>query len=90
MTRLGLILVPLALAACQPGFNAQPITDADACGASRLQGLVGQDVVALQAFPMPPNLRIIRHDMMVTQDYSPSRLNVYLDSRAQISQVSCG
>ena len=35
-------------------------------------------------------LRWVAHGMMVTMDYQPSRLTVYLDPQNQVERLSCG
>lgn len=62
----------------------------DACGASGLQGLVGQPESVLQTMRFSQPLRIIRPGMAVTMDYAPNRLNIELDEFGTISRLRCG
>lgn len=82
------------LAACtesDPGpVVAPPQPDADACGASGLQGLVGQPASVLAAMTFAQPIRVLRPGMAVTMDYSAQRLNIELDDRDVITRVACG
>lgn len=77
----------LALAACAP---ATDLPGPDACGADGMQDLLGKDRGALAAMTLPAGSRIITPGMAVTEDYSPSRLNIDLDDRGKITGVWCG
>ncbi len=75
------------LVACMsPDEGAMP----DACGASALQHLIGQPVLALGVVDLPDNVRVIRPGDMVTLDYNPARLNIGVTASGQIEQVTCG
>lgn len=99
MTRslTGLVLgLMLATAGCVP---AGPVPDdpaipfdpgPDDCGASGLQGLLGQPEAVLQTLRFGQPVRIIRPGMMVTQDYMPTRLNIHIDAMGQIDRIVCG
>lgn len=93
MTRRNLALalcLTAALSACTMAEAPAVLPDENACGASGLQGLVGQpaSVLASMTFAMP--MRVIRPGMAVTMDYSPARLNVAVDDAGKITRVSCG
>jgi hypothetical protein len=77
------------LAACIQ--NSTPIDGPDACGASGLQGIVGQDqsVLAAMTFPVE-RLRVIEPGMAVTTDHVPARLNIDLGTDGRIARVYCG
>lgn len=62
----------------------------DACGASGMQGLIGQDRAVLAAMTLPLGSRVIAPGMAITEDYSPQRLNLDLDARGRITRVWCG
>lgn len=82
----------LLLGACvqQPVQLPEPVPpSADACGASVLQGLVGQGGSVLAAMRLPDGTRIIRPGMAVTMDYRPDRLNIDLDEQDRITRVHC-
>lgn len=92
---LRLLILPLALAACVAGPAPDRPLPPDgvapaSCGASRLEGFVGQPVAALNAQYLPETVRIIRPGDAVTEDYSPSRLNVVLDDKDIITEFWCG
>lgn len=78
----------LALAACQPATPTLPPDDA--CGASGLQDFVGQPESVLAATTFPAPVRIIHPDTPVTEDYSPSRLNIDIGRDGRIARVWCG
>jgi hypothetical protein len=52
--------------------------------------LIGQPVSAMPATGVWTALRVIEPGMAVTEDYSPSRLNVALDLQGRIVGVACG
>jgi hypothetical protein len=52
--------------------------------------LIGQPVSAMPATGGWMALRVIEPGMAVTEDYSPSRLNVALDQQGRIVGVACG
>ena len=82
--RLACILA-LALSGCVPAPTGMP--GPDACGAPGLQGLVGKDVAAVT---VPPGTRVIYPGTPVTEDYSPTRLNLDVDGSGRITGVWCG
>lgn len=89
LTLLALILL---VAACQPvpdpgrpGGNSL-----ERCGGGPVGALMGQSVSAMPAIGGWTTLRVIEPGMAVTEDYSPSRLNVALDQQGRIVGVACG
>src|SRR5262249_17489925 len=56
--------------------NAEPATAADVCHASRFRALIGQPAASIDRSTLPPHTRIISPGMMITQDFSPERLNI--------------
>jgi hypothetical protein len=90
-----LLVLALAtgLAACVaqilPPGGGDPMP-ADACNARQMQGLVSQPASVLAAMTFSRQTRVIRPGMMITEDYSTSRLNIYLDAADVIWSVSCG
>ncbi|SDY49322.1 I78 family peptidase inhibitor [Citreimonas salinaria] len=61
---------------------------ANSCGAERLNGYVGRPVESLPE--LSGVTRVIGPDMMVTQDYWPTRLNVDVNEAGRITRVWCG
>lgn len=84
------LCAPLVLAACvEPLPNPQPEPVGN-CGAEDLQYLVGQPGFVLDGMRFSQNVRVIEHDMAVTMDFQPQRLNIWLDRRDVIERVTCG
>jgi hypothetical protein len=90
--RLTPIALMLLLAACQPAPDpGSPGGDSLArCGGGPVGALIGQPVSAMPATGGWTALRVIEPGMAVTEDYSPSRLNVGLDRQGRIIGVACG
>lgn len=88
MHRFTLLLLLPVLAACVT--ETPPPAPQGSCGAGALQGLVGQPATALQVMRFAQTVRVIEPGMMVTQDYSADRLNIYIDEAGLISLVVCG
>ena len=89
LSPLALILL---LAACQPmpdpgGPGGNSLAR---CGGGPVGALMGQPVSALPATGGWTALRVIEPGMAVTEEYSPSRLNVGLDQQGRIVGVACG
>lgn len=82
----------LLLAACVTEGGSDPAQEpaADACGASGLQGLVGQPASTLDTMRFAQRMRVIRPGQAVTMDYSAERLNIAVDGAERISRVYCG
>ena len=91
--------VLLIIAACAPVAQPDPAppnpgpaapTAPDTCGAARLVALVGGPLSAFDATQVRGPVRVIGPGMMVTQDYSPGRLNISHDARQIITRIACG
>jgi hypothetical protein len=67
------------------GFTAA----GDACGAPEYAGRIGEPYDETVRAVLPANVRIIRHDMANTLEFTPSRTNVLLDERGQIAAIGC-
>ena len=83
------MLACAALVACTP----TPIPDLppdDACGAPDLQVLVGQPASILATMKFATQLRILRPGDPMTEEYSPTRLNIMIDLKERIDAVTCG
>lgn len=95
------LFVALCVAACMPTPEPVPIPtprpnpvlkeqEPDSCGAGKLGHLVGKTEGMLRTVHLKGRYRAIRPGGMVTQDYDSLRLNVYLDDKGLIEQLSCG
>ena len=79
----------LLLTACETAADAKSMPGPDACGASGYQSFVGTNIAAI-TLPAELNHRIIGPGDAYTQDYSPSRLNIFTDENGVIIEVRCG
>lgn len=84
------LCAPLVLAACVEPLPAPQPEPVGNCGAEVLQYLVGQPGVVLDGMRFSQGVRVITHDMAVTMDFQPQRLNIWLDRRDVIERVNCG
>lgn len=84
---LGAILL---LAACMPGQPPATLPAEDACGASGLQGLVGQQVTDQDFSGIGTAQRIMTDGSPMTMDYRADRLNVTHDAQGRITRIWCG
>ena len=86
-----LFCAPFLLSACVMEPVTEPLVDNLAsCGADDLQYLVGNPGVILDGMRFSQDVRVISYGMAVTMDYSPTRLNIWLDRRDVIERVTCG
>ena len=60
------------------------------CAGTDILGLIGQNVSQLPASGTWSAVRILKPDSMATMDYSPTRLNVNVDTSGKILSLSCG
>lgn len=77
------ILVPLP-------ENGLQDREPDSCGATDLASLIGQPEGMIRTVPMTQAYRVIPPGAIVTQEYSASRVNFYLDDTDIIERISCG
>lgn len=86
--RLTAVVLALTMIAsgCVPVSGPEPET----CGAEGMQDLVGQDKAVFAAMTLPMGTRIIPPGTAITEDYSPTRLNIDLDDKGRITRVWCG
>lgn len=89
----------LGLAACGPQTvtttRTLPMPTAAApslatCGGDALLTYVGQPLALLPASGGWRSLRVIKPGMMVTMDYSATRLNARVDAEDRILSLTCG
>jgi len=95
MTRLLALLPPLALilSACavQEGPSLPAIGEvSDTCGAAERADLLGMERAAVEAVAFDQPFRIIEPGGIVTQDFIPNRLNLYLDDADFVVRINCG
>jgi hypothetical protein len=70
---------------------AAPADEADQCGASRYQWLVGQPRSAIPPQPAGARWRVTCTGCPITMDYSLARLNIFYDSETErVEEVRCG
>ena len=68
-----------------------PADEANACGASRYQHLVGRPRSAIPPKPAGATWRITCTGCPITMDHSPQRLNIFYDAETErIDEVRCG
>lgn len=84
-----LVLGTQALLGCVVAEPA-PAEGEEACGASSLQGLIGQPEGVLATMRFSQVLRVIGPGMAVTMDYSPDRLNIDVGEDGLITRLWCG
>ncbi|MFU8864839.1 MAG: I78 family peptidase inhibitor [Rhodobacterales bacterium] len=80
----------LALAACMPEMPEEAGTAPNACGASGLQGLVGQPVAQQDFSGVGAARRVMPEGSAMTMDYREDRLNVTYDRSGRITRIWCG
>jgi hypothetical protein len=80
------ILPFIALAACQP---VPEDVAQGTCPADGYATLVGQPLAAV-TLPADLDARIIGPDTVVTMDFDPTRMNIYVDEDGVIQRVACG
>jgi len=61
-----------------------------ACDAERWQVLIGRQRDGFENENLPERTRVVRDGMLVTQDYLPDRLNIYLGPDGRVFRVVCG
>jgi len=77
-------LASLTFAAC----DVSAPTAAD-CGARTYQTLVGQPIGA-NLWPDMMEVRVVDPDTMVTMDFVPTRMNVWVGRDGRIERIDCG
>lgn len=100
LTRMTVLLpVLLTIAACAPAPQPDPVMPApgpvappvpDTCGAAPFMALVGGPLAAFDAAQAKGPVRVIGPGMLVTQEYSPNRINISHDDRQIITRIDCG
>jgi hypothetical protein len=62
----------------------------DVCKGSAYSNLIGQPAAAVASAGITAPVRVIPLGGLVTEDYSSSRINFYLDGVGNIAKISCG
>lgn len=70
--------------------RAESAEPRSACDAERWQSLIGRDEAGFADENLPDARRVIRHGSLVTQDFVPERLNIYLGPDGRVFRVTCG
>jgi Peptidase inhibitor I78 family len=73
----------------RPPQNAEEATRSDTCGAGRFRNLIGEEIAGIDPGTLPAYSRVIRPDTMVTQDFSPTRLNIMVGTDGRIGSLRC-
>ena len=72
-----------------PPQSADEATQRDTCGAARHRGLVGTSAAGIDRASLPAQTRVITPETMVTQDFSPYRLNVIVGTDGKVGSLRC-
>ncbi|MGD2133825.1 MAG: I78 family peptidase inhibitor [Maricaulaceae bacterium] len=60
------------------------------CDLERWERLMGQPRANVVSQDLPESVRVISYGSMVTQDFVPERLNIWLDRNDNVYRVTCG
>jgi hypothetical protein len=71
-----------------PGFPADP--SGDTCRSAQHAALIGQSEAAIGAAGVTEPYRVLKPGSVVTQDYSPARLNIHMNTAGTITRLTCG
>ena len=81
---------PAEVAATTTGpTNAADATAQDTCGAAAFQSLIGQPATTINLGTLPSGTRIITPEMMVTQDFVATRLNITVGADGNVASLNC-
>lgn len=80
-----LIAAASMLAACEPSETVSK----PACDPQAHQALIGKNIGEV-SLPSDLPQRVISPGDMVTQDYNPARLNIFVDPKGWIGRITCG
>ncbi|MBC7768593.1 MAG: hypothetical protein H7124_07380, partial [Phycisphaerales bacterium] len=75
--------------AASPPQTADEAAARDTCGALRFASLVGMPAAEIDRTTLPARTRVITPDMMVTQDFSPERLNIFVGTDGKVGSLRC-
>ena len=93
--RKAALLTTLTLAACATSAPPADIPPAGACQSEGLAQFVGQPAsqqlgADMQRVSGARTLQWVGHGMMVTMDFSPQRLRVFLTADNRVERAACG
>lgn len=99
MIRASLFAFALLAAACTPPAEIPPpeqpapqtaaeATAQDTCGAAQYRSMVGSNFAAV-TLPVEANIRVVQPDTIVTQDFSPTRINMIVGADGIITAFEC-
>lgn len=80
---------PVAETTVAAPTNQAEATAQDTCGAAAHQALIGTQASAIDQATLPAGTRIITPDMMVTQDFVATRLNIAVGTDGLVGSLSC-
>ena len=87
---VGVLAAAFSLSACAVSDDpAVTVPGKDICGAAEYRQRIGENIAAVS---IPDDLyhRVIGPNTIVTKDYRPERLNIYVDDNGTIERVVCG
>lgn len=87
MSFLSRIIVPLVAISAISGCNST--SSVRSCAEARQQVQVGTNIGDI-TLPSGIPTRVMSPGMAMTEDYSPNRLNVFVDDKGWIARVTCG
>jgi hypothetical protein len=72
-----------------PGQSSTGAQGEDTCGMAAHQSLIGKLESEIDRSSLPAGARIICPQCMVTQDYSPNRLNLFTNTEGRVASMRC-
>lgn len=93
-----LFLAAMAGCTAQTAVEPAPIppvaSESPGCGAEQLGAYVGRDatddtLAAIRGWRGENPVRVLKPGSIMTMDYRPNRLNVYLDDKGRITEFKC-
>lgn len=84
-----MLMAACATAPAAPPQSADEGTQQDTCGAARFAHYVGHPADHIDRAALPARTRVITPDMMVTQDFSPERLNIMVGTDGRVGSLRC-
>ncbi len=73
----------------RPPQNAEEATRQDTCGAARFRNLIGEEAATIDPETLPSRARIVTPEMMITQDFAPTRLNIIVGTDGRVGSLRC-